>query len=241
MGKSSQSIDVDEQRREHQPDQTMPNAVVLSGQRSIVRFVCSRRPSSLQSSVRTKSGPLTAIYKTYKGGGYVVSLGRTFEKANRLLNDLREKNWLDQFTRAVIVDFSLYNANVNLFSAVTLTFEMTAMGSVIQDYQIKVFRLYDHVGGFGVIVYAFELIFVLFTIYGIVHELLLIVKQRKSYFDKFWNNISFVTVLLSIAAILMYGTKKTLTRLAIRAFRRTDRGKGRRRRSVAHPCVSSFR
>lgn len=182
---------------------------------------------------------MTAIYKTYKGGGYVVSLGRTYEKATRLLTELRAKNWLDQFTRAVIVDFSLYNANVNLFSAVTLTFEMTSMGSVIQDYQIKVFRLYDHVGGFGIIVYVFEFIFVLFTIYGVVHELLLIIKQRKSYFDKFWNTISFVTVLLSIAAIIMYGTKKTLTRLAIRSLRKTDMGK--QKTPVNHRSIRSFR
>lgn len=154
-------------------------------------------------------------------------MGRTYEKARTVLLDLRSQNWLDQFTRAVIVDFSLYNANVNLFSAVTLTFEMTSMGSIIHDHRIKVFRLYDHVGGYGILVYGFELCFVLFTIYGCVHELLLLIKQRRHYFQKFWNVISFITVILSIAAILMYGTKKTLTRLAIRSLRKTEMGKDR--------------
>ena len=168
---------------------------------------------------------MTAIYKTYKGGGYVVSLGRTSEKARTVLQELRTQNWLNQLTRGVIMDFSLYNANVNLFVAVTLSFEMTSMGSVIQDHQIKVFRLYDHIGGYGVLVYIFELVFVIFTTYSMSHEIVLIVKQRRGYFDKFWNIVSFITAVFSVTAIGMYGTKKTLTRLAIRSLRKTEMGK----------------
>ncbi|CAF4721594.1 unnamed protein product, partial [Rotaria sp. Silwood2] len=176
------------------------------------------------SSARTKSGPLKAIYKTYKGGGYVVSLGRTYEKARSLIETLRSDTWLDQLTRAVIIDFSLYNANVNLFVAVTLSFEMTSMGSIIQDYQIKIFRLYDHIGGYGILVYLFELLFVIFTIYSSVHEILLLIKQKREYFNKFWNVISFITAVFSITVMIMYGTKKTLTRLAIRSLRKTEMG-----------------
>jgi hypothetical protein len=102
---------------------------------------------------------------------------------------------------------------------------MTSMGSVIQDHQIKIFRLYDHIGGYGILVYLFELLFVIFTIYSVIHEVILLVKQRRAYFDKFWNVISFITTIFSISAIGMYGTKKTLTRLAIRSLRKTEMGK----------------
>jgi hypothetical protein len=133
-------------------------------------------------------------------------------------------NWLDQLTRAVVIDFSLYNANVNLFVAVTLSFEMTSIGSVIQDHQIKIFRLYDHIGGYGLLVYIFELMFLIFTIYSVIHEALLLIEQRAEYFRKFWNVISFITAIFSITTIAMYGTKKTLTRLAIRSLRKTEMG-----------------
>ena len=96
------------------------------------------------------------------------------------------------------------------------------MGSVIQDHQIKVFRLYDHIGGYGMLVYVFELLFIIFTIYSVVHEGLLLVKQRRAYFDKFWNVISFITMVFSVTTIGMYGTKKTLTRLAIRSLRKSE-------------------
>ncbi|CAF4435103.1 unnamed protein product, partial [Adineta steineri] len=112
----------------------------------------------------------------------------------------------------------------NLFVSVTLSFEMTSMGSIIQDHQIKIFRLYDHIGGYGMLVYLFELLFVIFTIYSTIHEIILLVKQKRAYFDKFWNVISFITIVFSLAAIIMYGTKKTLTRLAIRSLRKSEMG-----------------
>ena len=98
------------------------------------------------------------------------------------------------------------------------------MGSVIQDYQIKIFRLYDHIGGYGMLVYSFELLFIVFTIYSTIHEMMLLVKQKREYFHKFWNMISFLTVIFSLTIIIMYGTKKTLTRLAIRSLKKSEMG-----------------
>ena len=168
----------------------------------------------------------------YKGGGYLISLGRNIEKTESILDDLHSQAWLDQFTRVLLVEFSLYNANVNLFVAVTLSIEMTAMGSVIQDYQIKVFRLYDHLGGYAILVLIFELLFICFTIHAIFHETKLIVKQRRDYFGKVWNLHAFTTCVLSITAIAMYKTKKALTRLAIRSLRKSEMG------NICFSCLS---
>ncbi|CAF4734744.1 unnamed protein product, partial [Rotaria socialis] len=200
-----------------------------------------KTPWCYQSSIYTKSDPLSAIYKTYKGGGYVVSLGRTYEKALSVLDELHSQNWLDQLTRAVIIDFSLYNANVNLFVAVTLSFEMTSMGSVIQDHRIKVFRLYDHIGSYGLIVYIFELFFIIFTIYSIVHETSLIIKHKRGYFRKFWNVTSFLTAIFSIIIIIMYGTKKALTRLAIRSLKKTEMAYAQMGFAIFGRSLRSFR
>ncbi|CAF0819785.1 unnamed protein product, partial [Didymodactylos carnosus] len=183
-----------------------------------------KTPWCYQNSARTKSGPLSAVYSTYKGGGYLFTLGRTYEKARILLEELKEQKWLDQLTRALVIDFSLYNANVNLFVSITLSLEFTSMGSVINDYKIKVFRLYDHLGGYAIIVLIFEIFFCIFTIYALTHEILLIIKQKKLYFKKFWNLHGFITVAFSITAIGMYGTKKAITRLAIRSLRKTEMG-----------------
>lgn len=45
-----------------------------------------------------------------------------------MLQYLFNNTWLDVYTRAIFVEFTVYNANVNLFCIVTLMLETTAVG-----------------------------------------------------------------------------------------------------------------
>lgn len=47
----------------------------------------------------------------------------------RALQYLYDNTWIDVYTQAVFVEFTVYNANVNLFCIVTLMFETTATGT----------------------------------------------------------------------------------------------------------------
>lgn len=47
----------------------------------------------------------------------------------RVLQYLYDNTWIDVYTQAVFVEFTVYNANVNLFCIVTLMFETTATGT----------------------------------------------------------------------------------------------------------------
>ena len=47
---------------------------------------------------------------------------------NRVLEYLYSNTWMDTYTRAVFVEFTVYNANVNLFCIVTLILETAAIG-----------------------------------------------------------------------------------------------------------------
>lgn len=46
----------------------------------------------------------------------------------RILQYLFDNRWLDTLTRALFVEFTVYNANVNLFCCVTLTLETSGLG-----------------------------------------------------------------------------------------------------------------
>ena len=48
-------------------------------------------------------------------GGYYQDLSRTREESALQLALLKENLWLDRGTRAVFLDFSVYNGNINLF------------------------------------------------------------------------------------------------------------------------------
>jgi len=55
---------------------------------------------------------------SYSGGGFVQDLAATQEDSFALLKPLFDNLWLDRGTRAVFVDFTVYNANINLFCVI---------------------------------------------------------------------------------------------------------------------------
>lgn len=43
--------------------------------------------------------------------------------------------WVDKYTRAVVLEMNVYNANVNLFSMVTIIVEFPSFGSSLVSYE----------------------------------------------------------------------------------------------------------
>jgi hypothetical protein len=71
----------------------------------------------MPSSV-TKLGPFTGIHHQYDGAGYRVDLPLALSTARSRLLELEEDGFLDSSTRALWVDFALYNVNINRFCTV---------------------------------------------------------------------------------------------------------------------------
>jgi hypothetical protein len=55
---------------------------------------------------------------TYSGGGYTQNLHQSWNETNAILAELLRNRWIDQGTRFVTFDLTVYNANVNLFCLV---------------------------------------------------------------------------------------------------------------------------
>lgn len=58
------------------------------------------------------------LIATYSGAGYYQDLSRTREVTALQIASLKKNLWLDRGTRAAFIDFSVYNANINLFCVV---------------------------------------------------------------------------------------------------------------------------
>ena len=69
---------------------------------------------SCTSSFKCYEGSLA----TYSGAGYVETLGLEKETTKQILRELREGIWIRRGTRYVVLDFTLYNVNTNLFCVV---------------------------------------------------------------------------------------------------------------------------
>ncbi|TFK03880.1 aromatase [Platysternon megacephalum] len=72
--------------------------------------------------------PVWGQLSLYPGGGYLAHLGTNSSRAHSVLRYLERSRWLDGCSCAIFVEFTVYNANVNLFCVVTLLLETPGTG-----------------------------------------------------------------------------------------------------------------
>ncbi|KAM4630467.1 polycystin-1-like protein 2 [Polymixia lowei] len=163
-----------------------------------------RSPWKYQSQARLKALPIWGSVRLYRGGGFVVDLGPDLQNSSRTLRYLFDNTWLDVYTQAVFVEFTVYNANVNLFCIVTLMLETTAIGAFQFRSELQSVRLYQSAGGLHIFVVASEAIYFLFIIYYMFAQGKLIRKQRWCYFKSKWNLLELAIIVLSWSALSVF-------------------------------------
>uniref|UniRef100_A0A5F8GGN5 Polycystin 2 like 1, transient receptor potential cation channel n=1 Tax=Monodelphis domestica TaxID=13616 RepID=A0A5F8GGN5_MONDO len=84
---------------------------------------------------------------SYSGGGYYTDLPGPREASAKVLRGLKDGLWLDRGTRVVFIDFSVYNANINLFCVLRLVVEFPATGGAVPSRQIRTVKLIRYVNG----------------------------------------------------------------------------------------------
>ena len=58
------------------------------------------------------------VMNSYGGGGFVKVLTNDKTTSSAMIEDLFNNLWIDRATRVVFLDFTVYNANINLFCQV---------------------------------------------------------------------------------------------------------------------------
>lgn len=178
------------------------------------------------SASQLKGYPYWGQMDWYGGGGYVVPLvARRDSDITELLNKLKRleiDGWIDRHTRAVFVEFGTYNAQINLFSAVTILAEFLPGGGVVPSYQIDPIRLLNYHTGFGFFQMIIEIVFVIFTIFFTYREVTSICKQGLAYFNEYWNVAEFVSLVVSYTGIANHVYNMFMTAEILRIFTETE-------------------
>ncbi|CAD6196168.1 unnamed protein product [Caenorhabditis auriculariae] len=156
------------------------------------------------SAEKLETNSLEGSISTYGGGGFVQRLPLTDSiTAQAYISQLSANRWISRGTRAVIVDFALYNGNINLFCVIQLLFELPATGGVIPTARLTAMDLIRYQGTFGKFMIAIEGIFTGFVAFFVFEEIFEVIRSRLRYFASFWNLIDIITLSLCGAAIVL--------------------------------------
>jgi len=134
----------------------------------------------------------------YSGNGYVQNLPLNKSAAEGILKELKESLWIDRGTRAIFLDFTTYNANINLFSVATFLFEFPAAGGVFPGAVFNTVELIPFLTQYDFCILGFQFIFILFTLFYIIEELMEMVSLKGAYFARTWNQVDLLVIILSL-------------------------------------------
>jgi polycystin 1L2 len=99
--------------------------------------------SSIYRAFRYQTGDQLGTYAyvgdhaTYGSGGYVYEYRGRLSDLQSNLSALHQLNWIDSQTRAVIIQLSLYNPNVELFTSVNFLMEFLSTDGLIPEYRFE--------------------------------------------------------------------------------------------------------
>ncbi|XP_071754722.2 polycystin-1-like protein 2 [Centroberyx gerrardi] len=161
-------------------------------------------PWKYQTQAQLRAYAIWGKMVLYRGGGFVVELGPDSQNASSVLEYLFKNTWFDAYTRAIFIEFTVYNANVNLFCIVTLLLETTAVGAFQFRSELQSVRLYQSSGGLHIFVMAAEVIYFLFILYYMFLQGKLMKQQRWAYFRSVWNLLELTIILLSWSAMAVF-------------------------------------
>ncbi|XP_069123236.1 polycystin family receptor for egg jelly-like isoform X2 [Argopecten irradians] len=171
-------------------------------------FLFSQEAWRYQHSEDIWGVAIAGNFDVYGGGGYILKLENDLTKAELILDELQRFKWINRETRAVFVEFTLYNANANLFAYVIFLAEFTELGGLVTWSNIYPFRAYQHTGALGTFAMLCYFIYMIVMIYGCVK---LVMKFRKAgccqFFKDVWNVIDTLCVLLSFVGVVMWGLR----------------------------------
>ena len=188
--------------------------------------------------MKFKQCPLPWVYKTaqelnssskwghhawYGGGGFSADLGYDEETAIAITNLLESQNWVDRQTRAVIVEFNLFNPTTTILAVSSFYFELTQTGRATTLRHIETISLHNT----EATVQAFQgiclIIFIAMVFYKIVDTIATSIRQGRRYLRSAWCWLDIAHLTSSISVVVFsfikaYHTTKSVQDLKKNIF-----------------------
>lgn len=144
-------------------------------------------------------------YRRYGSGGYTLDFPRDQSAALATISQLRNQSWVDKHTRAVLVEFSIFNPATKLFMVTTLVFECLTSGGTLPHFSMFTCKLLNLTTLGDLFTLASEVVYMLMVLVYMHRE---VKKAQKSdlveYFSDPWTWLHMVILLLSWLAFVVF-------------------------------------
>ena len=162
------------------------------------------KPWRYQASHELNNDPIRGNYHLYEGGGYVAVMGYDEGTAQGVLGETLGHGWIDRQTRAVILEFAVFNANTNLLSIATYFYEVLATGVAYTTRRVDTLELYSTESGAMVFYLICQFLFMAMVLYYLIMLLVHLYHQRLGFFKSVWNMVDFVMIVFSVLSVAFY-------------------------------------
>jgi hypothetical protein len=145
--------------------------------------------------------PVIGTYNTYWGGGYVYEMRGQKSYLQGNLTLLQMNSWIDRQTRAVIVEFSIFNPNTNLIIAAQIVVEFLPTGAILTSARFDPINIFIKLSLFQVICHIAYMVFIIFFT---IQEIRQLFKKGKNHIIQFWTLVEWLIICFSWTAFALF-------------------------------------
>ena len=178
------------------------------------------KPWRYSSPEELNNFPSWAQHHVYDGGGYVLDLGYDKPTAIRMMEDVKDNDWIDRRTRAILLEFQVLNLNTNLMSIITYHFEVLPFGFGLTYEKIDTIKMFNFQTMFHSFYLMSQLLFMLVVLVYTTILLLRICRQGCRFFKRIWNWIDIAQIVSASLAIVFYVIKVKFMHDSVKELRR---------------------
>ena len=176
------------------------------------------KPWRYQTAEELNSRPMTGTYNSYDGGGYVAALGYDEETSKGVLAETLGKGWIDRRTKAVILEFAVFNVNTNLLTIATYFYEVKATGVAYTTAKVDTLELYSTDSGAVMFYLICQFVFMTMVVYNLIMMLVHLCRQHVAFFTSIWNMVDFFMVVFSVLSVVFYMIRSKSVLKSIKAI-----------------------
>ena len=168
----------------------------------------NQSPWVYHSAGETGTSSVRGRHQTFSGGGYLIPVWSSRNsKMVESLEKLRKALWVDNNTRAVVLEFTVFNPTYNVFASVQLWFEFTNIGLIDSSYHdIAIYQVHSLVNIRDLYRMFFQAAYLIVMIIYSIKMALHVWDMRHSlwqYFATIWTLTELPIIILSYACVPM--------------------------------------